>query len=138
MKYPLAFTIKKLVTHSTDIISSGCVAIFYRKCKHVWKKLFPDFDTDLVRVRQGFYIILNKFINFWESIRIFSIYFTFSNFLKMNVTMNFRHVFVTRFYIIRSNFPGDWTNTCTTNVASIFFHKQYFRKQKFIWILKNQ
>ena len=77
------------------------------------------------------FFISNEFIDFSESIWIFSIFFTFLKIVKnfflneRNVT-NLGYVFVTRFVtnrIAHKNFQGDdWTNSCTI-IASIFFQK---------------
>ena len=74
--------------------------------------------------------ILNEFIDFLESIWIFSILSTFSKKIlnERNVT-NLGYVFVPRFHITHKNFLGNWTNSCTVT-ASIFFQKWYFEKRK--------
>ena len=92
------------------------------------------------------FFISKEFIDFLESIWIFSTYLRFwiffCKFSIMIVTLRIFDVFAPRFHIIHKIFPGDWTNSCTL-IASIFFQKLYFEKRKkklktFEWVLKNQ
>ena len=50
----------------------------------------------------------------------------FSNERKV---MNFRHIFITKFYVTLENFPGYWINTH----LQFFFRKWYFKKCKNIF-----
>ena len=47
----------------------------------------------------------------------------------MNVTLQISNAFVPRFYMTHTNFPGDWTNSCTV-IASIFFENAILKHIK--------
>ena len=102
-----------------------------------------------------FILISNEFIDFSESMWIFSISFRFWKFCwkfwKMDVTLRILDIFfVLTFYITQKNFLGDWTNSCT-DIASIFLKNGilenvkkkrknsygFWKINKFIWNEKN-